>query len=108
MNFLKRIKQTLVNTERQRGLRDNVLVDRRCLMELVDRFDELESFDRFKYAVKDKRGPLHLVLKETLEALYKNDSRDASKTMVYVMDILRPVINERIKLEETERIINRY
>lgn len=98
MDFLSRIKKDLYDARRQQGLRDKTMVDTRCLMELIERFEVMDNEERLRH------GSGHIGLDHHLHnavlAVYHAKKRNAEETMLIVMETLKPLI------EENRRMIN--
>jgi len=83
----------MLDERNRRGMGDRVVIESRPLRELLEDYEKLDSFCR---AQKDIYAPLKRQLNNVLQALY-HQGHDSERLMLLVMDILRPLIKERIK-----------
>lgn len=103
MNFLETIKREMYNEERRRGLRNKCVVDTDSLRNLID---DYEKFDSFARSESDMHAGLINKLSNVLYALYC-ENHDSERLMLTVMDILRPLIERRLKETTIDRVYNR-
>ena len=96
MGFYTRIKNDLLEIKNRRGLRRRVSVDAVALRELLDDYERLDSSARAHHVVAGNYAPLELILSETLRALY-HKNHDSERLMLLVMEILKSMIEERVK-----------
>lgn len=97
MSFIDIIKKQMLYDRRRAGAPiDKVVVNRKELDELVERFERLDSAVRADDHLKVKDGDLYSQLHFILQALYKKD-RDGEMLMLCIMDTLKPLIEERVK-----------
>ena len=95
MNYLQIIKQALYDEEKRRGCRNQVAVDSRALRLLVEDYERMESFARSS-SDTDMHVSLAHKLLNVLTALY-HENHDSERLMLLVMEILKPMIEDRIK-----------
>ena len=93
MNFLKHLKDKAF--DRSYGNREQVTVDRKALLDLIEHFERLDSADRAQADTRDLNENLHYAI----EAVYKN-SKCTETTLLIVMQTLEPLIKERLKTSE--------
>lgn len=103
MNFLETIKQNLYDQEMRQGLRNHCVVNTKSLRELIDHFEQLDSFERSK---ADDHASLTHKLHNVLHALYR-ENHDSEQLMLTVMDTLKPMIERRVKENEIDRVYQR-
>lgn len=99
MSFLKKIKADLRNEEKMRGMRGKVTVDTKSLMELVAHFESLDSYHR-STSYDFKREVAARQLGELITTVYRLESKNSEKTLMIIMDTLRPLMEERHKEED--------
>ena len=93
MNFLKHLKDKAF--DRRYGNREQVTVDRKALLDLIEHFERLDSADRAQVDTRDLNENLHYAI----EAVYKNN-KCTETTLLIVMQTLEPLIKERLKTSE--------
>jgi hypothetical protein len=103
-NFLQNLKNAMLDYEKRAGFRNQIVVDTRSLRELLHHFERYESADRAMF--EDAHVRLEHKLFNILTAMYKNH-HDVDRVMLQVMKILTPLIEERLKELEVDRICDR-
>lgn len=93
MNFLKHLKDKAF--DRRYGSREQVTVDRKALLDLINHFERLDTAERAQIDTRD----LNRNLSYAIEAVYKNN-KCTEKTLLIVMGTLEPLIKERLKENE--------
>jgi hypothetical protein len=105
MNFLEEIKSSLTNDEKRRGLRQQVTVNSRALLELIQDYERLDSYMRCVYEDKDNFVPLETRLHNVVTAMYHGRSSEDS-LLLFVVNVLAPLIKETIKLKYFENLFS--
>lgn len=103
MNFLETVKRDMYNEDHRRGLWNKCTIDTRSLCTLIDNFEKLDSFLRSQ---DDMNSDLVHKLSNVLFALYCED-HDSERLMLLVMDILKPMIEKRIRESTINNIYDR-
>ena len=104
MNYFQIVKRDINDEERRRGYRRKCLVDAIALRELVNDYEKMDAFARSQS--DDMHTSLAHKLSNVLRALYA-ENHDSERLMLLVMDILKPMIRERIKEKKIDAIFNR-
>ena len=96
MDFLERIKTELHDYRRQQGLRSKTMVDTRCLLELIERFEQMDSEDRVGHNMGHVGLEYHL--HNAILAVYHAKKRNSEETLLTIMETLTPVIKENRRI----------
>ena len=107
MDFLRLIKEEINDYEKRRGMRESIVVNTCALRELIDRYERLESWER---AIQEHQIPgisLHMVLADAITAVYHSHGKNAEATLLTIMDTLKPLIEEKQKAEQIDRVFTR-
>ena len=94
MNYLETIKNNLNDEQKRRGMRDRVTVDSVALRSLIEDYERFDANARAM--VESQYLSIEHNLHNILNALYKKN-HDSERLMLLIMDILKPLITERIK-----------
>jgi len=101
MNYLKTIKEQLINVEKTRGMRGKVAIDGRALMLLIEDYERMESIERLEHN-KVNSDRVRFAMHEAIEAVYRDQHESSDLAMTIIMDCLRPLIEEK----HQKRIVN--
>lgn len=104
MSFIERIKQQLSDPRSNRDRYRSVPVNKNDLNELIHHFESLDSRMRSDdYVCKD----LQERLRDVIIAIYK-DHHDSERLMMWIMAVMTPLIEERLKQEEYNRRLHHH
>ncbi len=103
MSFLDKLKRDIYNEESRRGLRNQVIVRTRPLLDLIDHYEKMDSFARSQ---SDMHASLEHKLSNVLHALYC-ETHDSERLMLLIMKILKPMIKARIKEDTINSVYER-
>ncbi len=106
MSFLQTIKNALHDERGQRGRRGYNVVPTRALIELVEHFERVESQQRLAHNRKHVPEPAR-ILAESLIASY-HTLKDEGALFLFIMDVLKPLIEERKKMERAKAYTDGY
>ena len=101
MNYYKNIKEAFQNEEKRRGLRAQIRVNSKDLYFLLEDYERLDAFVRV--VNEDKFVSLERRLFNVLHAMYF-EYKSSEKLMLFIMNTLRPLIEERLIRIDTENI----
>jgi hypothetical protein len=93
MDFLKHLKEKVFDI--RFGNREQVTVNRRALLDLINYFEQLDTAERAQVDTRD----LNRNLQYAIEAVYKN-VQCTEETLLIVMGTLGPLIKERLKEDD--------
>ncbi len=96
--WLERLRRELDN-ERQRGLREKVIVNYKNLMAVVDDYERLESLERVAHIVGTDEF-INKQLQEVINCLFQIHGRDATQTII---DVLKATLNEVQQWDSSRR-----
>ena len=98
MNFLQKIKDDILDDQRQRGHRSEVLVNTRALVDLINAFEQLDTTFRIQHNyISDM---VQIRLSNTVKAIYLNNLGDVHDIINIVMATLNPIIEEQNKFKQ--------
>jgi hypothetical protein len=97
MNFLKHLKDQAF--DHRYGNRDQVSVNRRALIDLINQFEREDSAER---AAVDTRN-LNINLSHAIEAVYRNN-KCTETTLLIIMETLGQLIKERLKENDLKAV----
>ena len=100
MSFLNTIKNALHDERYHRGSRGQTLVNTKALIELIDHFERLD-LERRLDCDHTKQDPWRILF-HSLDLCYKLE-KDEGKLLLFIMDTLKPLIQERIKTDLIKR-----
>lgn len=108
MNYLKKIKDQLMGVSKRTECtqRDKVVVGARDLRELLDDYEQMDSFIRVQYENKLNYLPLEKKLTSLIIGLY-HESHDEHRILSLVNDTLRSLVTKRDRVIETEKMLNK-
>lgn len=100
MSFLTTIKNALHDERHRRGSQGHTLVPTRALIELVEHFERLDNERRLD-CDHTKQDPWRILF-SSLCLCYQLE-KDEGKLWLFIMDTLKPLIQERIKVDMIKR-----
>lgn len=104
MNFFQRIKSDLNTFEKRMDLRNQVIVDSKALRLLLDDYEALDT--QARCLSEERFVDFKTMLDRTLHALYARD-HDSERLMLLVMDILKPLIEQRLHERVMDKAFHR-
>lgn len=101
MNFLTLLKEQM-NDPRlgNRFSSEHVRVSSRALAQLIDAFERVDSLMRASHPSPS----LHEQLARDIVAAFHANGKDGEITLLVVMDTLRPLIEDRLKEKQIQRL----
>jgi hypothetical protein len=105
MSFLKHIKRDMNDPYNYRGLPKNkIMVDYNDLKRLLECFEQLDNEKRAINAFYNKENyGLDYVLSEVIKGLYHQKGKNSEVVLLVIMNTLKPLIEEKIKIQDIER-----
>jgi hypothetical protein len=94
MNPVIRLREQLNDPRNRSGRAGNAVVDARCLREVIERYEAMDSLDRAMHITPAKAAS-HL-LHESVLALY-HTSLDPVLIMNVVMEALNPMVKQSVE-----------
>lgn len=94
-DFLAKVKLAFVH-ERNRGMREEIFVDRRAIHELVDAFEKMDSHFRLVHNAEDLvKHEQYRLLDLAIKAIYHMDGKSSEMLLFRVTDTLKKLREER-------------
>ena len=106
MNFVKTLQEQINDPIRSRGRQCEVTVSHRALRELLMHFEELDSYCRATHPETRSRD-INNQLAYTIEAAYQQQGKSSERTLMLIMDTLRPLMEKRHKDRQITQYLRR-